>query len=114
MARILIVDDESVVVDTYRLALEGEGHIVLSAANGKEAWNLWQQNTADLVVTDFQMPLMDGCELIKKIKERRSDFPVIMQTGTPPVDGENKADILLIKPVSPALLVTQVKILLAK
>lgn len=81
MAAILIVDDEKNIRSGLEMAFEDEGYTVLTAANGKEAWNEINRNSVDLVITDLRMPEMDGYELLKRITSSYPTLPVIVLTG---------------------------------
>ena len=72
MARILIADDEELLRQTLRYALESEGHEVFEAGNGVQCLDVLKSQPVDLVVTDIVMPEKEGIELIKEI---RRDFP---------------------------------------
>jgi len=82
MAKILVVDDTPV---DQRLILgllqELSDLEVLCAANGKEALAIIAQNAPDVVLTDLQMPEMDGLQLVKKIRANYSHIPVILMTA---------------------------------
>ncbi|MCX8044009.1 MAG: ATP-binding protein, partial [Desulfobacterota bacterium] len=81
--KILFVDDEESLTDTYRQMLERLGYTVTTAHNGTEAWKLFSDRPAsfDIIITDQTMPGMSGCELVKKIKQIRPDIPIILCTG---------------------------------
>ena len=72
MAQILVVDDEPLLRQTLRSALETEGHDVFEASNGVECLAFLKSQPVDLVVTDIVMPEKEGMELIQDI---RRDFP---------------------------------------
>ena len=72
MARILVVDDDNAVRLLLRSMLERRGHSVVEAENGAEGLQYYRTAPADLVITDIQMPVMDGLQMIKKL---RADFP---------------------------------------
>jgi signal transduction histidine kinase len=78
---ILIVDDEPNNTQIIKDLLEFEGYGVLTAENGREALNLLEKNSLDLVITDYEMPVMDGFELLKSVSRGYPDLPVIMLTG---------------------------------
>lgn len=65
---ILIAEDDAVSRKKLKKALENWGHIVTTATNGEEAWTRYQQGKPPMVITDWQMPGMDGLELCKRIK----------------------------------------------
>lgn len=81
MNTILIVDDENINLMLLEKALEKAGFETLKAKDGKEALNLFRNNKCDLIITDYQMPEMNGVEFIKKIKEIDGDTPIFIQTA---------------------------------
>ena len=81
MASLLIADDEKNIRSGLGLAFEDEGYTVVTAADGKEAWEKLQKNVIDLVITDLRMPEMDGYELLKRISAAYPTLPVIVLTG---------------------------------
>ena len=88
LARILIIDDESLVRDTMRLVLEDEGHEVIEAANGQVALELDTARPADLIITDLIMPEADGIATIARLRKARPDVKIIALSG----GGRLKAD----------------------
>jgi len=80
-ARILAVDDESIVLDSFRKILVVAGYSVDTVETGPEALGLVRKNEYDFVFTDFKMPDMDGVEVTKAVKHLRPDVDVIMITG---------------------------------
>ncbi len=80
--RILIVDDEKIKRITLADDLSAEGHEVVAAADGEDAWKQLQTAQFDVVVSDLKMPRLDGIELLKRIKQgRMADMAVIMMTA---------------------------------
>lgn len=75
--RVLLVDDESVIVDSLSPVLAGEGHDVLSAPNATKALEQVSSGAIDLVLLDLGLPDIDGIEIIAKIKEL-SDASIII------------------------------------
>ena len=84
-SKILVVDDEPDIRELLRFYLEKEGYKMLEASNGKQALQVFENDYVDLAVVDVMMPVMDGWELVKSMKEIR-DVPVIMLTAK----GESK------------------------
>ncbi len=84
--RILVVDDEAVVRNGIKRALEGRGTETVLAADGKEALALLDHREFDLVLLDIRMPEMDGMSALRQIQSRHPDTPVIMITGYPTID----------------------------
>ncbi|MEJ2616922.1 MAG: response regulator [Ignavibacteriaceae bacterium] len=80
-ARILCVDDEEVILDSFRKILVMGGYSVDTIMNGKEALGLVQTHNYDFVFTDLKMPEMDGVEVTKSIKHLRPDIDIIIITG---------------------------------
>lgn len=80
-ANILVVDDEPSVVDVYSQYLTRAGYKVQSAANGKEALDVFKKDHFQLVITDIEMPEIDGMALLDKIKAVDKYVVVIMVTG---------------------------------
>ena len=80
---ILIVDDEAHIVHIIRYKLEREGYTVVTAADGQEAYDLAQSVDPDLIVTDFQMPVLSGYDMCVKLhaSDITADTPVVMVTA---------------------------------
>jgi CheY-like chemotaxis protein len=101
--RILVVDDEPLVCDAIRLLLSVDGHMVLTAHNGLEALARLDESRFDLVITDLDMPNMNGDQLAAAVKARAPKMPVLMITAHAdmlPIPGRKPAgvDVLLGKP----------------
>jgi PAS domain S-box-containing protein len=79
--RILIVDDEEDIRVVLKISLSDLGYEVYTAENGDEALRIIQEVTPPIVLTDIRMPVMDGIELLRKIKQEDSETEVIMITG---------------------------------
>jgi len=82
-ARILLADDDPEIRDFYRMVL-AEHFELIFARDGAEAWRLYEEEKPRLVVTDLNMPGMNGLELTKRIRTEstRPDTPIIIITGT--------------------------------
>ena len=81
--RILVADDDVTTRLIVRNILEREGFEVSLAVDGVEALESFRQNPADIVITDFQMPRMDGIQLCRELTAARGSrfLPIIMLTG---------------------------------
>jgi CheY-like chemotaxis protein len=81
--KVLVADDELHIIHVVAIKLRNNGYEVIAAGNGAEAYELACQEKPDIVVTDYQMPLMTGIELIEKMREddRTRDIPVILLTA---------------------------------
>ncbi len=84
MARILVADDDRPLRDALRTTLELDGHDVVLAANGDEAFRLYQEGGFELVITDLYMPHMDGIELIMSLRQKNSDATILAMSGIEP------------------------------
>ncbi len=80
-ARILAVDDEAIVLDSFRKILVIAGFSVDTVETGQEAVGLVRKNDYDFVFTDFKMPEMDGVEVTKAVKHLSPDVDVVLITG---------------------------------
>lgn len=81
LAKILCVDDEEVILDSFRKILVIDGYSVDTVTNGQEALGLIQSHHYDFVFTDLKMPVMDGVEVTKSVKHLRPDIDVVIITG---------------------------------
>ena len=79
--RILVVDDEQDYCDVLKMILEGRGYAVDTCNDGREALNLLEKGSFDIVVSDLNMPVMDCYELLREIKSRDYDCEVIILTA---------------------------------
>jgi len=78
---IIAVDDSKIMRDMMTFTLQRAGYNVLQAENGSDALALLGDRTADCVVTDVAMPVMDGIELIKNMRGgKHKDVPIVMMT----------------------------------
>jgi CheY-like chemotaxis protein len=80
-AKILCVDDEAVILDSFRKILVLDGYCVDTVETGREALRLIQNHSYDFLFTDLKMPEMDGVEVTKSVKHLRPDIDVIIITG---------------------------------
>lgn len=106
--KILVADDNELIIKILRNILENENYLTLTARDGLEALRLALQEKPDLIITDLLMPKMDGLTLVKKLKSQLATrfIPVIMLTAKDEADLELKgidagADEYLTKPVNP-------------
>ena len=109
--RVLVVDDQDVVRDVIKLALEGAGYVVLDAASPLEAIELARKCSAiDLLVTDVVMPEMDAFELAGRITSEIPGLRVLYTSGYTNAAAEGP---FIQKPFTPAQLVAKVSSVLA-
>lgn len=113
--RVLLVDDDVALLAAFRRSLTDVGHEVVTASDGREALRLLERpETFDVVVSDISMPHMTGIELLRAVRERDLDLPVLLVTGAPDVGTaieavEWGAFKYVAKPVEVAILRQQVK-----
>jgi len=95
---ILCVDDNEQELSVLKFMLATNGYRVVSAVTGQEAIGIFAATTVDLVLADFAMPQMDGCQLVSRLKQIASHVPMIL-LGDPQKMGSemHAADALLAK-----------------
>jgi DNA-binding response OmpR family regulator len=113
MYRILVCDDERDIVSALNIYLTGEGYQVLTAYSGREALEVLEQQSVDLVLMDIMMPEMDGLSAVTQLREH-SNVPVIFLTAksedTDKILGLNiGADDYITKPFNPVELCARVR-----
>ena len=99
--RILVIDDDESILLILSKMLQIMGLQVTTASNGKTGLEHFLDGSYDFVITDMEMPGMDGLSLSQKIKERHQDTPIIMITGNPEINSGNSmvsVDDLVFKP----------------
>ena len=107
--KILVVDDETVVIRSCERVLKAEGYNVEGALSGREAIAKMEKNTYNLVLTDLKMPEMDGISLIRWMRKERPNVGIVIITGYPSQETIKEALELGIidyvpKPFTPAVL----------
>jgi DNA-binding response OmpR family regulator len=115
--KVLIAEDEPMLLKMMELRLKKEGYEVLTASDGLQAIALLEAEAPDLLVTDIMMPFVSGMELVGKVLERTPRIPVIVLSA---MGQENVvleafslgADDYMTKPFSPNELVIRVRKLL--
>ncbi|MDY6906373.1 MAG: response regulator [Thermodesulfobacteriota bacterium] len=107
--KVLIVDDMENMVKSVRAMMKvlGYGKEFRYANNGREAWNLLQRESIDLAIIDWNMPVMNGVELLSRIREDRElrDLPIVMVTaeanrGIVAEAAETDIDAYILKPLT--------------
>ena len=119
MARIIIADDDELVIDVARAALEARGHVVGALSDGVRVREVVQRKQPDLVILDCSMPHVSGIEALRQMRNTAAGYkmPVLVLTARcSSVDEEIAvragADEYLRKPVDPDRLVASVEMLL--
>jgi len=118
MKRILVVDDEEMIVRTVKAYLDQEGFKTYTAYDGEEALRAFNEKGPDLIVLDLMLPKLSGIEVTKKIRAT-STVPIIMLTAKASeadrvVGLELGADDYVVKPFSPRELVARVRAVLRR
>lgn len=79
--RILVIDDDADTLDLMRVQLELEGYQVSTSGTGQEGLELVATQPFDVILTDLQLPDLDGLEIVKKCKELTPETEIIVITG---------------------------------
>ena len=111
--KVLVVDDEKLIVKGIKFSLEQDGMEVTAAYDGKEAYELAMQNDYDIILLDVMLPELNGFEVCQMIREK-SDVPIIMLTAKGDdmdkiLGLEYGADDYVTKPFRPLEVVARVK-----
>ena len=110
MRRVLLIDDEASIVDLFGMILRNAGYFVRTALNGAAGLSLFESASWDLVITDRQMPQMDGERLAEEIRAIAPQTPLILITGVSIGDlRPGLFDAVLQKPFSKAILLAKVE-----
>ncbi|MCI9484595.1 MAG: response regulator transcription factor [Clostridiaceae bacterium] len=114
--KILIVEDDDNIRELLRLYLEREGYEILEAENGAAGMSRWKADQPDLILLDMMMPVMDGWQVCREIRESGSTTPIIMITAKgetmDKVTGlEMGADDYIVKPLEMQEVVARVRAL---
>jgi heavy metal response regulator len=119
VAKILIIEDEKKISALIRKGLEEEQYDVEEAYDGEKGEQLLEKNQYDLVILDIMMPKKDGLEVLRSLRQRGNETPVMMLTAKSAVDDRVKgldvgADDYLIKPFAITELLARVRSLLRR
>lgn len=114
--KVLVVDDEIHIIHVVAIKLRNNGFTVITAENGAQAFERACEDKPDIIVTDCQMPVMTGLELIEKLRknEGTKEIPVIMLTARSfTIEQEQKEQLqiseCLSKPFSPKELLRSIE-----
>jgi two-component system, OmpR family, response regulator CpxR len=113
---ILCVDDNEQALSIRKLMLETRGYRVLACTNGQQALEAFREGGVDLVLSDLQMPGLDGAGLVGKIKEISAATPTILFSGkVRAYEQDTRADVFLPKGMyAPIELLERIRVMLVK
>ena len=85
MATVLVIDDEFGITELFETILENEGHLVLTATNGKRGLEMLAEERANLVFLDYMMPVMDGAAVLRSMRADPAlqGIPIVMMSSVP-------------------------------
>lgn len=112
--KILIVDDDAIVVHSCRRIFEAEGMDILSADTVEKGLSILAAEKVDVMLTDIKMPGQDGFEMIRRARKMRPEMPILMMTGYLTADTiaagrQAGADHCIAKPFTPEELIQAVQ-----
>jgi len=119
MFKILIVDDDKNTRLYFKAFLESEKYIVFTANNGEEALDLLDKEHIDLAIVDIMMPVLDGYEFTKSLREVNNELPILMVSAKHMLEDRKKGYIVgiddyLVKPVDEEEMLLKIKALLRR
>lgn len=119
MFTILVVEDDRELRQLFNRVLTQNGYFVREAKNGKEALDALEQEYVDLIISDIMMPVMDGYELVRSLRDAEIQIPVLMITAKDTFDDMrlgflSGTDDYMVKPVNVAEMVLRVGALLRR
>lgn len=119
MFRILVVEDDAELRELFRQVLEKNGYQVTGAADGMKALDALDNDFYDLIISDIMMPVMDGYELVRQLREAGINIPVMMITAKDAFDDMRQGflsgtDDYMVKPVNVNEMVLRVGALLRR
>jgi DNA-binding response OmpR family regulator len=119
--KILLVDDEVQLVEVVKMRLESNGYDILTAYDGKDAFDKARTQKPDLIILDLMLPKMDGYKVCRMLKfdEKFKSIPIILFTARAQetdvaLGKEVGADAYVTKPFEPEILLSKIKELLEK
>ena len=119
MLKILIVEDDEKLSQLYKIVLTKAGYETVLAANGQEAWDIVDTERIDMVITDVMMPVLNGYDFVKILRQENPLIPVLMITAKDDYPSKSKGftlgiDDYMTKPIDVNEMVLRVKALLRR
>lgn len=119
MFHILIIDDDKNTRYIMKEILEDAGYVVFSSENGEKAFDVLMDNHIDIVIVDIMMPIMDGYEFTKTIREYNNELPILMISAKQLPEDRKKGfkvgiDDYMSKPIDSEELLLHIKALLRR
>ena len=119
MFKILIAEDDSELRQLFQRVLTRNGYLVREVSNGQEALDALDQEYTDLIISDIMMPVMDGYELVRTLRDSGSQIPILMITAKDAFDDMrlgflSGTDDYMVKPVNINEMVLRVGALLRR
>lgn len=119
MLKILIAEDDRELRQLFSHVLGRQGYTVFGVSNGKEALDAMDEEYYDMIISDIMMPVMDGYELVRQLRESGNTTPVLMITAKDAFDDmrmgfQSGVDDYMVKPVNVNEMVMRVQALLRR
>lgn len=119
--KILVVDDESGLVEMLSIRLEANNYQVIAASDGQEGLDKARAESPDLIILDLMLPKLDGCQVCRALKsdEKYKQIPIVIftaraQESDVKAGNEAGADAYITKPFEPDILLAKVNQLIEK
>lgn len=119
MYNILVVEDEINILKLMQIRLSKSGFNVFTAENGKQALDIINKNNIQLIIADLMMPVMDGFELVEKVRSNNNSTPIIIATAKEDINDKSLAfsigaDDYMVKPINHEELVLRIHAILKR
>jgi DNA-binding response OmpR family regulator len=119
MIKILLAEDDKALNNLVASSLKGNGYEVVTCFDGKEAFNAFESQQIDMLLTDIMMPEMDGFTLAKKVRENNKQIPILFMTALDDKTSEQRGfeigiDDYVVKPFDMDLLLLRIAALLRR